>query len=137
MILFPKKAGPPVLLVVNTLKESDPASKRVVEAAERVKSNLTAKLNLGRSEITMQVLHTCFQREGWACAYQSAAVARYLLYLFLHGDSEDRMLASKALRPTQESTLSKVGKELTERVGNLTIGQNFRDAILSIVDQLL
>eukprot|EP00808_Paulinella_micropora_P000384 g33052.t1 len=41
MILFPKKAGPPVLLVVNTLKESDPASKRVVEAAERVKSNLT------------------------------------------------------------------------------------------------
>eukprot|EP00808_Paulinella_micropora_P000383 g33051.t1 len=53
----------------------------------------------------MQVLHTCFQREGWACAYQSAAAAGYLLYLFLHGDSEDRMLASKALRPTQESTL--------------------------------
>eukprot|EP00808_Paulinella_micropora_P014905 g46797.t1 len=26
MILFPKKAGPPVLLVVNTLKDSDPAS---------------------------------------------------------------------------------------------------------------
>eukprot|EP00808_Paulinella_micropora_P014913 g46847.t1 len=136
-ILFPKKAGPPVLLVVNTLKDSDPASKRLVEAAERVKSNLTAKLTLGRSEITMQVLHTCFQREGWACAYQSAAVAGYLLYLFLHGNSEDRMLASKALRPTQESTLSKVGKELTERIGNLKIGQNFRDAILSIVDQLL
>eukprot|EP00808_Paulinella_micropora_P014283 g54982.t1 len=115
MILFPKKAGPPVLLVVNTLKESDPASKRVVEAAERVKSNLTAKLNLGRSEITMQVLHTCFQREGWACAYQSAAAAGYLLYLFLHGDLEDRMLASKALRPTQESTLSKVQKSTLRR----------------------
>eukprot|EP00808_Paulinella_micropora_P001200 g79845.t1 len=54
IFLSPLSDGSTCLARCKYTEESDPPSKRVVEAAERVKSNLTAKLNMGRSEITMQ-----------------------------------------------------------------------------------
>eukprot|EP00808_Paulinella_micropora_P025672 g57764.t1 len=130
MILVPRQKKA-TLLVINTLQESSRISQALVAAATRVRNNLQRILTLGKGggvEIQLKVIHCCEQREGWECAYQSSAIAAYLLL------EPRRVHLNLALHP--QAILNTIAARLTEEIGDANIGPAFRARILaSLVKQ--